>query len=239
MKTKAEIKEYIVKCMDLMKEYPQLNYPADMGKSYYQFEQKNVDVDCFRYGRTLTRIWLQQKNNRLLLPDMPDMVSELCIELKEVHRLDINLDENISQFCEYYTRWKNLEELINGKPITYENMFKWSGDCTRITNIILKDACKDGVFVGFGDVDASKMNQLHIIFDVLVSTYLVEKTKTKGNKDISEKIFLRKFGWNGYRTDLEKIGNNDIRLKYSLKEIYEKGNNKTARKNIELYLSPK
>jgi len=238
MNTKEEIKKYIILELERVKNFPELNYPADLGKDYYKFKQKEVDLECFRYGKTITRIWVQQRNNRLLLPDMPERIAELCIELKEVHRLDLDLITNISQFCEYYTSWKNLEELINGASITYENMFKWPSDCKRITDVIIEKACMNGVFVGFAELEATVKNQLHITFDVLADNYLRGNVIRQGSKDNAKKIFLKKFGWNGYRGGMEMTGQNDIKLNYNKSEIYTGEINKSAQKDIIIYFTP-
>lgn len=237
MNTKEEIKDWIIKEMVRVKDFPDLNYPSDLGKDFNHHELKEVDLWCFRYGKTLTRIWVQQKNNRLLLPDMPETISELCIELKEVHKLDIDIISNISQFCECYTRWKNLYELINGTPITFESMFKWKGDCTRITNVILKGACKDGIFVKFPNIDGTEQNQLYILVDVIFTHYVKDEiARKKGDKEIAKKIFFKKFGWNAYREGSEKTGLRDIVLKTSYKKIYAADNNTGVKRDIELYL---
>ncbi len=243
MDTKETIKSYIEKSLERVKDFPDLNYPTDLSRDYYIKEQKKIVTECFRYGRILSTIWIQQPDK--LFPDMPEVMSELItnnpqfLKYRKEHNIDIF--NNIGQFVEYYTRWQNLDSLINGVPITYENMFKFPGERVRITQIISEQACSNGEFIGFSEVDATPLNQFYLLFDVIKEKYLQEK-KVKGALDIVKRLFFKKFGWNPYREEEEKSGKKtDISLKKTIKDIIKPGarmqsKNKVARKDIERIL---
>lgn len=120
MKTKEEIKDWIIKELDRVKDFPNLNYRSGLGNERYLKKLDDLDDNCHEYGTKLVQVWIQQ-DDKLLLPDMPEIVSELVLELMDKYNIDPYF--NIGQFVEYYTRWKNLTSLIKEKTESFRPIF--------------------------------------------------------------------------------------------------------------------
>jgi hypothetical protein len=126
MNTKEEIKEYIIRELKRVKDFPYLNYPTDLGKDFYIMEHQKIKMECSRHGRILSKIWVQQ-DDKLLPPDMPELMSDFIVNnpqfIEDRKKYDIDIFMNISQMVEFYTRWKNLSSLIKEKSDSFRPIF--------------------------------------------------------------------------------------------------------------------
>ncbi len=126
--------------------------------------------------------------------------------------------------------------------LTYERLFKDPKECERITNIILEQACKDGVFNGFEEAKPAKQgNQLKITYEIIAGQYLkkIYSDPGKGLIEAAKQKFFERFKWLGYRGKRpDKPNCVDITKPIKNSEFISHPN-KNAIREIELILSKK
>lgn len=131
---------------------------------------------------------------------------------------------------------KNREGERVTESLTYEKLFKNQEDCIRITNVILKQGCIDGIFTGFRDTLGTPRNQILIAYDIIKDSFLDHSiVDAKGRREAAKCIFLEHFGWHGFRDSKSKEGGRLINMKKSSVD-YSTEPNREAKIDLKLFL---
>lgn len=165
---------------------------------------------------------LTQKDKDKLAQNEIDTFFKLWLEYRAVDAIIKDLEKN------------------DDSPVTYEKLFKDSKECERLTQIITEQACKGGVFIGFDEAkSASKINQIKIVYKLVSEKYFKDsRLKENNGLELVRQIFLKRFGWTGYRGKKQPNNPYCVDLK-NFTKIDDSKHNQTAIKEIELILSQK
>ncbi|WP_423128230.1 hypothetical protein [Gaoshiqia sp. Z1-71] len=172
----------------------------------------------------------------------PDFKNEIIKKIVEddinFHALGFDNGESLSKWAKAKFKLNHLlsgqikhQDAIDQSPLNYEKLFKDPKECARLTNIIINEGCKDGVFCGFKDVPGNRRAQLIEAYDIIKEQFLKPiYAGTKGTVEEAKKLFFMRFGWIGYR-GTKPEGENLINLKKSTP-----AQSQSMRKDIELIL---